>query len=95
MDLWGLLFRALGPSECFGLKGFTSRWLLRVIGLPAIMAAICLLYYCYDSRKSSKSMAATNLKSHVRSLYMIERCHTLLSLTLQHYSATAVYSYIL
>ena len=95
MDLWGLLFRALGPSECFGLKGFTSRWLLRVIGLPAIMAAICVLYYCYDSRKSSKYMATTNLKSHVRSFYMIERCYTLLSLTLQHYSATAVHSYIL
>ena len=25
MDLWGLLFRALGPSECFGVKGFTAK----------------------------------------------------------------------
>ena len=41
------------------------------------MAAICLVYYGYDTRKSSKSTAATNLKSHVRNLYMLERCHAL------------------
>eukprot|EP01051_Picozoa_sp_SAG22_P021398 SAG22_NODE_4708_length_1185_cov_1.369245_2_plen_63_part_00 len=25
MDMWGLLFQALGPSECYGIKGFTSK----------------------------------------------------------------------
>jgi hypothetical protein len=64
MDLWGLLFRALGPSACFGLKGFTCRWLLRVVCLPVNMAAICLLYHCYDARKNGQTAARTNLKSH-------------------------------
>lgn len=64
MDLWGLLFRALGPSECFGLKGFTARWLLRIVGLPGVIATICLCYYCWDRRSSGPAKAGTNLKSH-------------------------------
>eukprot|EP01043_Picozoa_sp_COSAG02_P019551 COSAG02_NODE_946_length_15721_cov_11.468860_10_plen_125_part_00 len=65
MDLWGLLFRALGPSECFGLKGFTSRWLLRVVGLPGMIATIILCYYIYDRHKNGVSKANTNAKSHI------------------------------
>ena len=65
MDLWGLLFRALGPSECFGLKGFTARWLLRVLGLPAVIGTIISFYYIYDRRKSGVEKANTNVKSHV------------------------------
>ena len=65
MDLWGLLFRALGPSECFGLKGFLSRWLLRVVGLPAMIGGIILCYYGYDRCKNGVSAANTNAKSHI------------------------------
>ena len=32
MDIWGLLFRALGPSECFGIQGFSAQFMLRVLG---------------------------------------------------------------
>lgn len=64
MDLWGLLFRALGPSECFGLKGFTARWLLRIIGLPAVMGTIVFLYYMYNRRLNGKKTAAAEAKGH-------------------------------
>jgi hypothetical protein len=66
MDLWGILFKALGPSECFGLKGFTSKWLLRVVGLPGILGLLCLLYYLYDKRTNTdKAQPKTNLISHL------------------------------
>ena len=56
-----MLFRALGPSECFGFKGFTSKWLLRVIGLPAIFSLIIALYYlCYDKKIKDSTTAADN-----------------------------------
>ena len=50
----GLLFRALGPSECFGVKGFTAKWLLRVVGLPVILSAIVALIYL--QQRLSKSV---------------------------------------
>jgi hypothetical protein len=53
MDVWGLLFRVLGSSECFGLIGFTSKWTLRVVVLPAILALIVAVVYCIE--KGSKS----------------------------------------
>ena len=57
--------KALGPSECFGLKGFTSKWLLRIIGLPGILCLVCLLYYAYDKRTNpDKAQPKTNLISH-------------------------------
>ena len=40
----------MGPSECYGLKGFLSKWLLRVVGLPAIFSLLVLVYYMYDRR---------------------------------------------
>jgi hypothetical protein len=65
MDLWGILFKALGPSECFGLKGFTSKWLLRVVGLPGIIGVLCLLYFVYDKKTNvDKVQPKTNLISH-------------------------------
>ena len=48
MDVWGLLFRALGSSECFGLIGFTSRWTLRVVVLPVILSLIVTIVYCIE-----------------------------------------------
>ena len=45
IDLWGLLFRALGPSECFGFAGFNSRWYLRVLGLPGMMSFVVFIIY--------------------------------------------------
>ena len=65
MDLWGLLFRALGPSECFGLKGFTSRWLLRIVGLPVMMGTIVVLYYIYNRRANGKLSATAEAKGHI------------------------------
>jgi hypothetical protein len=64
MDLWGLLFRALGPSECFGLKGFTARWLLRVVGLPGMIALTIISMYCWNARKHGAETAGTQAKSH-------------------------------
>jgi hypothetical protein len=65
MDVWGLLFRALGPSECFGLQGFTSRWLLRVVALPLIMCAfvliVCVVQYCSRGAAYAKSNARSNM----------------------------------
>ena len=65
MDIWGLLFRALGPSECFGLHGFTSRWLLRVVGLPGVMSFIVLIIYfinvCRDGNRAAKANAKGNM----------------------------------
>ena len=63
-DFWNLFFRALGPSECFGLRGFLSRWMLRVVGLPSIAAVAVTLYWLYDRRASGTSKAATRAKSH-------------------------------
>jgi hypothetical protein len=57
MDVWGLLFRALGPSECFGLQGFTSRWLLRVVGLPLIMSTFVLIIFVIHCRKRNAAYA--------------------------------------
>ena len=63
MDLWGLLFRALGPSECFGIQGFASKWLLRVIGLPLIWTSITACYWCWDKRKNGREVAKVNAKA--------------------------------
>jgi ABC-type branched-subunit amino acid transport system substrate-binding protein len=58
LDIWGLLFRALGPSECFGVSGFTSSWLLRVIGLPAIMSTVVLIIFLRSRSSAEAAMAA-------------------------------------
>ena len=64
MDVWSLLFRALGPSECFGLQGFTARWLLRVVALPLILGAFVLMVfafqYCRRGAAYAKASARTN-----------------------------------
>ena len=52
MDVWGLLFRALGSSECFGLVGFTSRWTLRVVVLPVILSLVVAIIYCLEKGKN-------------------------------------------
>ena len=64
MDLWGLLFRALGPSECFGISGFTAKWLLRVVGMPLILAAIVLMVWIFDRCRIGKAKANINMKSN-------------------------------
>lgn len=63
-DAWGLLFRALGPSECFGLKGFFSRWLLRIAGLPLVFAIIIVIVWAVDRRLNGFVKAKTRAKSH-------------------------------
>ena len=67
MDLWGILFRALGPSECFGIRGFRAKWLLRVLGLPGLMTSGCLLYYVYNRlhNREGKHQARTTFKGHM------------------------------
>ena len=63
-DFWNLFFRALGPSECFGLRGFLSRWLLRVVGLPTIAAVAVTIFWLYDRRTNGSANAAIRAKSH-------------------------------
>jgi hypothetical protein len=49
----------------FVIVGFTSKWLLRIIGLPGILCLLCLLYYAYDKRTNpDKVQPKTNLISH-------------------------------
>eukprot|EP01047_Picozoa_sp_COSAG01_P020513 COSAG01_NODE_1169_length_11408_cov_35.108056_3_plen_2198_part_00 len=64
MDVFGLLFRAMGPSECFGIQGFTSRWLLRVVGLPAVMSVLVLLVYVFERFVNKSKDAALNAKGY-------------------------------
>eukprot|EP01047_Picozoa_sp_COSAG01_P029060 COSAG01_NODE_1979_length_8743_cov_18.850069_6_plen_1614_part_00 len=65
MDLFGLLFRALGPSECFGISGFNSRWFLRVLGMPGIMSlfvfGIFLVQLVFHGREDAANSAKSNL----------------------------------
>ena len=73
MDVFGLLFRAMGPSECFGIQGFNSRWILRVVGLPIFMGIFVLLIYVYERWRKSAADAAMNAK--VRSLRQHQHRH--------------------
>ena len=65
IDLWGLLFRALGPSECFGLGGFSSRWFLRVTGLPGIMSLVVVIICCVHMRIRDRTEAISAAKSNM------------------------------
>eukprot|EP01047_Picozoa_sp_COSAG01_P013588 COSAG01_NODE_643_length_14566_cov_31.994194_5_plen_784_part_00 len=65
MDVFGLLFRALGPSECFGIRSFGARWVLRVVGLPGILSAVCVAYYVFDRHSNGKKKATTMLKGNL------------------------------
>jgi hypothetical protein len=64
MDVWGLLFRALGSSECFGLIGFTSRWTLRVVVLPVILSIIIATVYCVE-KGSNPGKAGSHAKGNL------------------------------
>lgn len=66
MDVFSLLFRAVGPSECFGIQGFNSRWFLRVIGLPAVLSVFVGIAFVWDRYVSRppNPHAAVNLKSN-------------------------------
>ena len=64
MDVWGLLFRALGSSECFGLIGFTSKWTLRVVVLPVILAFIVAVVYCIE-KGSKPDKAGSHAKGNM------------------------------
>ena len=55
MDLWGLLFRALGPSECYGIKGFTAKWLLRIVAMPLACGIIILGLYMHNRTRLAES----------------------------------------
>ena len=58
--------RALGPSECFGISGFTAKWLLRVLGLPTILGVIVLVVWAVDRYRFGPIKAQVNMKAHVR-----------------------------
>jgi hypothetical protein len=64
MDVFGLLFRATGPSECFGIQGFNSRWLLRVVGLPSVMGLCVAVVYLYERFGKHSADAAVNAKGN-------------------------------
>ena len=64
MDIWGLLFRLLGSSECFGLVGFTSRWLLRVVALPVILSLIVCVVYSFE-RRQDRAKAKTHARGNL------------------------------
>ena len=63
----GLLFRALGPSECFGVKGFRAKWLLRVVGLPVVLSTVVALIYIQQrhSKSVGPSKAAKGAKAQM------------------------------
>ena len=60
-QVWGLLFRVLGSSECFGLIGFTSKWTLRIVVLPVILSLIVATIYFIEKRTNP-----TNAGSHAK-----------------------------
>lgn len=75
MDIWGLLFRALGPSECFGVQGFTARWLLRVIGLPGVMGVIVVLIYFAERCRSTSDQAQALIHMKGNAFFVIFFCY--------------------
>lgn len=64
-DIWTLLFRIVGPSECFGLKGFATRWILRVVVLPLVGVAFVMLIYANDQRLGLTENARSNAATHL------------------------------
>jgi hypothetical protein len=48
MDFWNILFQIIGSSECFGLTGFTSKWVLRVVVLPAVLSLVVGILYMLE-----------------------------------------------
>lgn len=56
------LFR---PSECFGIKGFTAKWLLRVVGMPLACAVLVVSLYIYNRCKQGARKAWVEMKGHV------------------------------
>lgn len=65
MDFWTILFRALGPSECFGLRGFSARWMLRVVVFPGILLVIVLFAFLYDRKTHGPAEANLRVKSNL------------------------------
>lgn len=64
MDVWGLFFRALGPSECFGLQSYTQMWALRVFGLPCVIFVLGFLAYLNNVHRKGREVARTTAKTH-------------------------------
>jgi hypothetical protein len=64
LDIVGIVFSILGPSECYGMKGYTSRWLLRVVALPLIGIAFVALAFAYDFQ-SDVTTARANLSTRM------------------------------
>ena len=65
LDVWELFFRALGPSECFGIKGFASKWLLRVVGLPGVFSALIITHWLWSRRQVSAEQARVQAKGEL------------------------------
>ena len=60
--------QALRNKSCIadGLRGFTSHWLLRIIGMPVFFMIIILLYWIYDKRTNpDKDQPYVNAISHL------------------------------
>ena len=83
MDIYGLLFKALGPSECYGLRGFTSRWMLRIIGMPVVFIILILLYWIFDKQ--------TNPDKAQPKVNMIRTCSLRCSFATQRYASSALH----
>ena len=88
----GLLFRALGPSECFGVKGFTAKWLLRVVGLPVVLSAIVALVYLQQrhSKSVGPSKAAKGAKAQMFMVIFFVSAIGCQSLSTRHLSQVTV-----
>lgn len=86
----GLLFRALGPSECFGVKGFTAKWLLRVVGLPVVLSAIVALVYLQQRVSAGPSKAAKGAKAQMFMVIFFVSALRCQSLSTRHVSQVTV-----
>ena len=64
IEIWSLLFRALGSSDCLGFRGFVSMWNLRIWGLPLVLCGFVILVYLYN-RIRQPEKAAQELPGHM------------------------------
>jgi hypothetical protein len=65
-DFVQIVFKLLGPSECFGVTGFLQNWLMRVVGLPLICLSIISAKYLFNRWRHGTAHvdALANAKDH-------------------------------
>lgn len=64
IEIWSLLFRALGSSDCLGFKGFAAMWNLRVWVLPLVLSGFVVMIYLYN-RIRQPEKAAREFPGHM------------------------------